>query len=122
MMSDQNKSWNNVSKKRKKRRPYKKKRSNNKGENSSGKWRGSNSESWKGSTRSPVDFPSLTENKFSTFNKPTRATNTYNALAWRKTSDLSNDTNTIYNKAKIGATEFNSYPLFSNSPEFPLFQ
>lgn len=122
MMSNQKKSWNNVSKKR---RPYKKNRYN-KGENSSDKWRGSNNGSWKGSSRSPVDskhdFPSLTENKFSTFNRPTCATNTYNALAWRKNSDSSSDTNTIYTKAKNGATKFNSYPLFSNSPEFPLFQ
>ena len=115
-MSDNYKSWNNVSK-RKKRRP-----SNKKDDNSSSRRRGS-SRSWKGSTStySKNDFPSLTENKFSTFNKPYQV-NTYNALVWRKNSESSNDSNTIYNKAKSGATTFNSYPFLVDSPEFPLFQ
>ena len=119
-MSDQKKTWNNVSKKRKKKRPFKNKRQMNE---TSGKWRDSRRDhsSTPTSLNSKHDFPSLTNNKFSTFNKPSRM-NTYNALAWRKNLDSNNDTPTIYNKAKSGAIVLNSYPSFSDSPEFPLFQ
>lgn len=104
-MSEQKKSWNNVSKRKKKKRQYtNKKRPYSKNKSL-------NSKSFNKNIISKDEFPSLTETKASqnTF---------YHPLVWKKVLNK----NTIYVKAKNGSVLINSYPKFHDSPEYPLFQ
>lgn len=55
------------------------------------------------------DFPELRKNL------NTYSSNSFEALVYRKI----NISNTIYDKAKKGFDELNSYPILSTSPTFP---
>ena len=97
-MSAYTKKWNSNSKNNTKKRPYKKKKEYVKNRED--------------------EFPSLLST-----NTQSITSNKFSVLEWRKTEiTKTNDEFSIYDKAKKGASLFNSYPLFSNSPSFPLFQ
>lgn len=111
-MSDFKKQWTNIPK-RKKKKPYNSKKDPLKKRESK--------------EVSPVfknnnDFPSLPlKNELNT-----HSSNAFSALVWRKptVSQITPivSTNTIYEKAKKGFINFNSYPVLSTSPTFPMFQ
>ena len=115
-MSDQNKSWNNVNKRRKKK-PYKKSYKQHSKYNSDST---SNNKKENITIMSQKDFPSLSSWNNST-NNEFMINNTFNILVWGKNSESSKK-DTIYLKAKDGYTIFNSYPLLYDTPSFPLFQ
>lgn len=112
-MSDFKKQWTKIPK-RKKKNPYNSKREPVKKRESS-------------KEVSPVfknnsDFPLLPLKN--DLNK--HSSNAFSARVWRKpnVSQITPivSTNTIYEKAKKGFIEFNSYPVLSTSPTFPMFQ
>jgi len=117
-MSDQNRSWNNVPKRKKKKRQYdNKKRTYPKDKSSNRKKYGrENSKEFK-NIISKNEFPSLPKTKI-------QQNTTCQSLVLRKGSlnpTVSNK-NTIYVKAKNGSLLLSSYPIFHDSPEPPLFQ
>lgn len=109
-MFNQNKEWDSVNKKNKKRQHKNKSYSNNKKDNSKNL-----------NITSKDDFPSLTSENFLINNSVFKVKNIYNNLVWRKNSECYVK-ETIYDKAKNGSILFNSYPYLSDTPSFPLFQ
>jgi hypothetical protein len=107
-MSETNKSWNNVSK-RKKKHPYVKKQDRKENSNNNLRLTSNN------------DFPFLSSKV------PSRQTdqfensrNLYDALGWKKPTSPKILDN-IYSKAKKGMDILNEYPIFYESPTIPLF-
>ena len=109
-MSDSKKKWSNIQN-RKKKKPYTSKR-----------------EPDKKKENLKEAFPVFkSNNNFHLKNDlNTYSSNAYSALVWRKpiTSPVipTIRKDTIYHKAKKGFDEFNSYPVLSTSPTFPIFQ
>jgi hypothetical protein len=104
-MSDINKTWNNVSNKKKKYQ-YSKKQENI---NSNLQVTPNN------------DFPSLPLKNSSRQIEPLENyKNTYDALGW-KNSTSPKILDNIYSKAKKGIFILNEYPIFYDSPNIPLF-
>jgi hypothetical protein len=109
-MSDSKKQWSNIPN-RKKKKPYNSKR-----------------DTYKKKENLKETFPVFkTNNNFQSKNDlNTHSTNAFSALVWRKPNVSSTIptilTNTIYEKAKKGFIELNSYPVLSTSPTFPMFQ
>ena len=125
IMSNQNKEWNNVNKRRNKR-PYKNKKQSK--SNLKSKFHSKNT---KNNTRkenygnsiitSQNDFPSLLLENNTIKNSKFKVQNTFNSSVWRKNLETSVK-DTIYVKAKNGASILNSYPLLDDTLRFPLFQ